>query len=90
MPYIKNIASIVGKADSGGGGSKKDGLVYGSDWRRVPRKVLKSSTTNTILACMLKNCRRVPGCVGNGDNCFLMGTYTRTYINKRGRNNTFK
>jgi hypothetical protein len=37
MPYIKRIASIVNGADACGGGMKKQGLVYGSDWARVTR-----------------------------------------------------
>ena len=35
MPYIKNIASIVNGADACGGGVKKQGLVYGSDFSRI-------------------------------------------------------
>jgi hypothetical protein len=35
MPYIKRIASIVNGADACGGGMKKQGLVYGSDFTRV-------------------------------------------------------
>ena len=44
MPYIKNIASIVGNADSCGGGMKKQGLVYGSDWARISSGVIQSKT----------------------------------------------
>jgi len=35
MPYIKRIASIVNGADACGGGMKKQGLVYGSDFVRI-------------------------------------------------------
>ena len=35
MPYIRNIASIVNGADACGGGMKKQGLVYKSDWSRI-------------------------------------------------------
>ena len=35
MPYIKRISSIVNGADACGGGMKKAGLVYKSDWGRV-------------------------------------------------------
>ncbi len=48
MPYIKRVQSIVNSADACGGGMKKAGLVYGSDWRRVPTSVLKSNTVTNI------------------------------------------
>ena len=48
MPYIKRVQSIVNSADACGGGMKKAGLVYGSDWRRVPPSVLKSNTVTNI------------------------------------------
>jgi hypothetical protein len=91
MPYIKSIASITGKADNGGGGSKKAGLVYGSDWRRIPRSVLMTGTTNTILDCMLQNCRKISAgkdSAGNQLYEIIYMPFTKTYINKRGRNNT--
>jgi hypothetical protein len=49
MPYIKRVQSIVNSADACGGGMKKAGLVYGSDWRRVPTSVLKSNTVTNIV-----------------------------------------
>jgi hypothetical protein len=48
MPYIKRVQSIVNSADACGGGMKKAGLVYGSDWRRIPTSVLKSNTVTNI------------------------------------------
>ena len=87
MPYIKRISSIVASADNGGGGSKKAGLVYGSDWRRIPRSVLMTGTTNTILDCMLQNCRKVRNEAGIQT---LYMPFTTTYINRRARNNTLK
>jgi hypothetical protein len=87
MTYIKNIASITGKADNGSGGSKKAGLVYGSDWRRIPRSVLMSGSTNTILDCMLQNCRRVRTSAGL-ETIYM--PFTTTYVNARARNNTVK
>ena len=88
MPYIKSIASITGKADNGGGGSKKAGLVYGSDWRRIPRSVLMSGTTNIILDCMLQNCKKVRTSTGALETIYM--PFTTTYINRRARNNTVK
>ena len=88
MTYIKNIASITGKADNGSGGSKKAGLVYGSDWRRIPRSVLMSGTTNTILDCMLQNCRKVRNSSGALETIYM--PFTTTYVNRRARNNTVK
>ena len=87
MPYIKRISSMVASADNGGGGSKKAGLVYGSDWRRIPRSVLLTGTTNTILDCMLQNCRRVH--TNTGIQTVYM-PFTTTYVNRRARNNTLK
>ena len=43
MPYIKRIASIVNGADACGGGMKKQGLVYGSDWTGVTRGAVSST-----------------------------------------------
>ena len=48
MPYIKNIQSMVNNADSCGGGMKKAGLVYGSDWKRVSGNYLKKNTATNI------------------------------------------
>ena len=48
MPYIKNIQSMVNNADSCGGGMKKAGLVYGSDWKRLPGNYLKRNTPTNI------------------------------------------
>lgn len=88
MPYIKRISSIVAGADNGSGGSKKAGLVYGSDWRRIPRSVLMSGTTNTILDCMLQNCKRVRTSTGALETIYM--PFTTTYVNRRARNNTVK
>jgi hypothetical protein len=60
MPYIKNIQSMVNNADSCGGGMKKAGLVYGSDWNRLPGNYLKTNTptnlTFTIYGKAVKTC----------------------------------
>ena len=38
MSYVrKNIQSVINNADACGGGMKKQGLVYGSEWVRVTR-----------------------------------------------------
>jgi len=88
MPYIKRISSRIAGADNGSGGSKKAGLVYGSDWRRIPRSVLMSGTTNTILDCMLQNCKRVRNSAGALETIYM--PFTKTYVNRRARNNTVK
>lgn len=60
MPYIKNIQSMVNNADSCGGGMKKAGLVYGSDWKRIAGNHLKSNTptnlTFTLYGKAVKDC----------------------------------
>jgi hypothetical protein len=86
MPYIKRISSIVGKGDNGGAGSKKAGLVYRTDWNRVPGNYLLKNTTNQILDCMLKNCKRIKNKDGTYTTLFM--PYTSTYVNPRARNNT--
>ena len=48
MPYIKRVQSIVNGADSCGGGMKKAGLVYGSDFARVSRSILKKNTVTNL------------------------------------------
>ena len=90
MPYIKRISSIVAKGDNNSGGNKKAGLVSSTDWSRIPRNILFSNVTNTIptLDCMLKNCRHVKG--NDGLVQIIYMPFTRTYVNKRARNNTLK
>ena len=60
MPYIKNIQSMVNNADTCGGGMKKSGLVYGSDFNRVSRNYLKRNTptnvTFTLYGRAVKDC----------------------------------
>ena len=43
MPYISHQASMVNGADNGGGGMKKAGLVYRTDFRRVNQNHLKKN-----------------------------------------------
>jgi hypothetical protein len=90
MPYIKRIASSVAKADNNSGGNKKAGLVPSSDWSRIPRQILFSNVTNTLptLDCMLTNCKKVRD--SNGVIQTISMPFTRTYVNKRARNNTLK
>lgn len=49
MPYIPRIASRVNKADSCGGGMKKAGLVYGSDWPKITSRILSIKTPGNIV-----------------------------------------
>ena len=54
MSYVnKRIQSLINHADVCGGGMKKSGLVYGSDWAR-----LNSNTLKTIPQQAAKNPQR--------------------------------
>jgi len=90
MPYIKSISSRITRADNNSGGNKKAGLVSSTDWSRIPRNILFSNVTNTLptLDCMLTNCRKVRD--NNGVIQTISMPFTRTYVNKRARNNTLK
>ena len=48
MPYISHQASIINGADNGGGGMKKAGLVYRSDWTRINHSHLVKNTPNNL------------------------------------------
>jgi hypothetical protein len=48
MPYIKRQQSIINSADACGGGMKKAGLVYGSDWKRINQSYLKRNTVTDL------------------------------------------
>jgi hypothetical protein len=49
MSYVnKRIQSLINHADVCGGGMKKSGLVYGSDWVRVPGSIVLSKTPSKI------------------------------------------
>jgi hypothetical protein len=48
MPYIKRQQSIINSADACGGGMKKAGLVYGSDFRRINQNYLKRNTVTNL------------------------------------------
>ena len=49
MSYVnKNIQRLINHADACGGGMKKSGLVYGSDWSRVPGSIVLSKTPSNI------------------------------------------
>jgi hypothetical protein len=49
MSYVnKNIQSLINHADVCGGGMKKAGLVYGSDWSRIAGSIVLSKTATNI------------------------------------------
>jgi hypothetical protein len=52
MSYVnKNIQSKINHADACGGGMKKAGLVYASDWSRIHGKhgnILRSKTPHNV------------------------------------------
>ena len=60
MPYVnKNIQSMVNHSDACGAGMKKAGLVYKSDFRRIPKNILLSSTPHNIVFSLngnMQNC----------------------------------
>jgi hypothetical protein len=48
MPYIKRIQTLINHADACGAGMKKSGLVYGSDYTRISKRILLSKTPGNI------------------------------------------
>ena len=49
MSYVnKNIQTRINNTDACGAGMKKAGLVYGSDWARVPGSKILSKTPSNI------------------------------------------
>ena len=49
MSYVnKRIQSLINHADVCGGGMKKSGLVYGSDWARLNSNTLKTLTPHNV------------------------------------------
>ena len=49
MSYVKkNIQSLINRTDVCGGGMKKAGLVYGSDWTRIAGSIVSSKTPTNI------------------------------------------
>ena len=61
MPYISRLQSTINKADACSAGNKKAGLVYSSDYSRIPTNILKSKTsTNILFSATSGNC-----CSGN-------------------------
>ena len=60
MSYVnKNIQSKINHADACGGGMKKTGLVYGSDWARIASGVIDRKTPHNITFSLygsMQNC----------------------------------
>lgn len=49
MSYVnKRIQSLINHADVCGGGMKKAGLVYGSDWTRIQKSTLNIKTPGNV------------------------------------------
>jgi hypothetical protein len=84
MGYIKNIASIVNGADACGGGMKKQGLVYGSDFARIKGNYLDR---NTKLPANFKF--TLPG-QADKSCCGTVTAAVSTYASRRGRNMTMR
>jgi hypothetical protein len=68
MSYVnKRIQSLINHADVCGGGMKKAGLVYASDWSRIHGKhgnILRSSTPHNIVFT-LHGSMKTNECCGN-------------------------
>ena len=56
MPYIKLQASIINSADACGAGMKKSGIVSGMGLARIPRRILKSRTPQSVPKFVLTCC----------------------------------
>ena len=50
MPYIPRIQSLVNHSDACSPGDKQAGLVNTMDFPKIPRNILKSSTTTFLLS----------------------------------------
>lgn len=49
MSYVnKRIQSLINHADVCGGGMKKSGLVYGSDWARLQNNTIRIKTPGNV------------------------------------------
>jgi hypothetical protein len=67
MPYIKRQASIINGADACGAGMKKAGIVSSMGMGRIPAKILKSRTQQSVPKFMLTCCST------RGDNLYHGG-----------------
>lgn len=56
MPYIKRQASIINGADACGGGMKKSGIISTSGWSRIPSRILRSKTPQSVPTFKLTCC----------------------------------
>ena len=66
MPYIKRQASIINGADACGGGMKKSGIVSGMGLTRIPKRILKSRTSQTMPPFVLTCCSTRGGAYTGG------------------------
>ena len=93
MPYIKRIASIVNGADACGGGMKKQGLVYGSDFVRVTRGTTSANGPTKVGHLARKGPHNYKFTLpGQADKtcCAKVTTAVVTYTSTRGRNMTMR
>ena len=56
MPYIKRQSSIINSADACGAGMKKSGIVSGMGLARIPKRILKSRTPQSVPTFVLTCC----------------------------------
>lgn len=56
MPYIKRQSSIINGADACGAGMKKAGIVGGMGLSRIPKRILKSKTPQSVPTFKLTCC----------------------------------
>ena len=88
--YIKNKDSIINGADACGGGMKKQGLVYGSDYARIKGGNAQGGSTRGHLATKgPKNyVFTLPGQTKKDCCGAPTGRTVVTYTSTRGRNMT--
>ena len=66
MPYIKLQSSRINSADACGAGMKKAGIVSGMGLARIPKRILKSRTPQSVPKFVLTCCSTRNGAYTGG------------------------
>ena len=66
MPYIKRLASLINGTDACGAGMKKAGIVSSTGHSRIPIKILKSRTVQSVPPFVLTCCSNRGGLYHGG------------------------